>query len=91
MCVGRAVELKRLFLDELQRAAELELDLSRVTEFDSAGVQLLLLTKRVADGSGKVLRLSRLSPVVREVFLLLDLTGHFSGLQVTAPSEAGQS
>lgn len=46
--------------------AMLTLDLSGVTEFDSAGLQLLLATRRSLAARGRALRLAAPSPVVRD-------------------------
>jgi anti-anti-sigma regulatory factor len=50
------------------------LDLSAVTEFDSAGVQLLLVARREAARLGKRLVLQDASPAVHDAFALLGLT-----------------
>jgi anti-anti-sigma factor len=50
------------------------LDLANVTEFDSAGVQLLLMARREAARLGKRLALQAASPAVRDTFALLGLT-----------------
>lgn len=77
--IYRAAELKPLLLQALQPGATLEVDLSEVTEFDSAGVQLLLLAEREARAQGGALRVARQSPAVSEVLSLLDLQAHFGG------------
>lgn len=56
---------------------ELQLDLSAVTEIDSAGLQLLLLLKVEALQRGFTLRLLRHSEAVIEVFELLKLSMYF--------------
>jgi len=85
LTIGRAAELKEALLVWLDEHVGLELDLSKVTELDTAGVQLLLLTKQTADATGKVLRLVEQSLAVREVFELLHLAGHF-GAPSTTPA-----
>jgi len=47
------------------------LDLSAVTEFDSAGLQLLLMARREAARLGRQLVVSAASHAVRDVFALL--------------------
>ena len=54
-----------------------EIDLSEVTEMDSAGVQLLLAARRSAQESGRGLRVAPRSPAVDEVLGLLQLSAHF--------------
>jgi len=81
MTIYRAAELKPALLDIVRTphlsAAAPAIDLSAVTEFDSAGLQLLLLARREAQRLGKSLTLQDASPAVREVFALLgiDLEG----------------
>lgn len=73
MGIYRAVELKPQLLQKLHANDALELDLSAVTEFDAAGLQLLMLAERVSRLHGTSLRLTRISDAVREVFDLLQL------------------
>lgn len=51
----------------------LTLDLSGVTEFDSAGLQLLLATRRSLAASGRPLRIAAPSEVVRDALLVFGL------------------
>ena len=78
LTIYRAAELKDAMLAALDREAALELDLSRVTELDTAGVQLLMLIHQTARARSKRLRLTASSPAVREVFALLHLDPYFS-------------
>jgi anti-sigma B factor antagonist len=85
LTIYRAAELKPALLAAVRAAAASSanaaaLDLSAVTEFDSAGLQLLLVARRDAERLGKTLRLSGASPAVRDVFALLgiDLEGAWS-------------
>lgn len=77
MTIYRAAELKAQLLAAVQPRTDLEVDLSAVTEIDSAGVQVLMLAKRTARDQGGELKLSAHSPAVIEVFELLDLAAHF--------------
>ena len=85
LTIYRAAELKEAMLAALDRAAALELDLSRVTELDTAGVQLLMLIHQTARVRSKQLRLTAPSPAVLEVFELLRLDSYF-GDGPTTPS-----
>ena len=67
-------ELKQPLLESLANQATPILDLSQVSEMDSAGLQLLLLLKREADSLGRPLRLSGNNPVVNEVLELCNLS-----------------
>ena len=77
LTIYRAAELKPLILEPLGEAKFLEIDLASVSEFDSAGVQLLMLAKREAQARGGELRLIGHSPAVLDVFELLDLAAFF--------------
>ncbi|GGY75780.1 STAS domain-containing protein [Pseudoduganella plicata] len=85
MTIYRAAELKDVLYGALQAAVAgsraLALDLSGVTEFDSAGIQLLLVAQRDAERQGQVLRLVACSPAVRDVFALTGLSARFEGEQ----------
>lgn len=56
-----------------ERAALETLDLSEVTEFDTAGLQILLATRRWASAAGRTLRMENPSPAVSSVLDLLRL------------------
>lgn len=77
LTIYRATELKQFLLDALAQPELAELDLSGVTECDTAGVQLLLMAKRAMRVRGRELRLSGHSPAVLEVLELLDLGAQF--------------
>lgn len=77
MTIYRAAELKQALLDALNGATSLEVDLHGVTEIDSAGIQLLMLTKATGQANACEVRLLNHSPAVLEVFELLDLAAHF--------------
>lgn len=63
------------FLDVTgQEHADIELDLSSVTELDTAGVQLLLMARREASAQGRRLRLSATSATVVEVLKIAHLS-----------------
>jgi len=81
LTIFRAAELKPVLLTE---PMPLELDLSGVTELDSAGVQLLMLAKRAAQAQQRELRLVAHSPAVIEVFELLNLAAYFGDPLVMA-------
>lgn len=77
MTIYRAAELKPMLLEALRCAPRLEVDLSGVTELDTAGLQVLMLAKQTAAADGRELRLTGHSPAVVEVFDMLDLGGFF--------------
>lgn len=75
-----AQESKALLQQALQAGALVALDLSAVTEMDSAGVQLLLLAQREARCAGQTFQVVRASDAVRELL-------QFMGLAETLLSE----
>ena len=74
LTIFRAAELKPVLLAE---PALTEIDLSGVTDLDTAGVQLLMLAKKTALAQGRELRLSGHSPAVLDVFELLNVAAYF--------------
>lgn len=83
--IYRAHELKAEWQAALAAAGPtLELDLSGVTELDTAGVQVLMQAKRDAQARACQLRLSRHSAAVLEVFELLNLAPYFGDPLVMA-------
>ncbi|MGA2082991.1 MAG: STAS domain-containing protein [Holophaga sp.] len=70
----------------LDRQPALQLNLSRVAELDTAGVQLLVWLKQEAHRRGKALALYAHSPAVVEVFDLLQVAGLFGDPILIAPT-----
>ncbi len=77
LTIYHALEHKQALLDALYQAKVLELDLARIGEIDSAGLQVLLLTKRESLAAGKELRILAHSPAVQEVLEFLNVTSYF--------------
>lgn len=84
LTIYRAEELKQVLLGTTADSAPLELDLSAVTEIDTAGVQLLMLAKKTALAQQRELRLVAHSPAVTDVFELLNLAAFFGDPLVIA-------
>ena len=74
LTIFRAAEIKAALLTE---PAPREVDLSGVTDIDTAGLQLLMLAKKTAQAQRRELRLVAHSPVVSELFELLNLVRYF--------------
>ncbi len=72
LTIQRAAELKPVLVQAARAEAPL-IDLSGVTELDTAGVQLLLLARRVAAARGVPLRLAAASEAVRETMTFLGI------------------
>ncbi|MGF6400268.1 anti-sigma B factor antagonist [Pseudomonas frederiksbergensis] len=68
-----AAEWKTRLDDLIAQGEDLELDLGRVQELDTAGLQLLIMAKKEANLRNRQLRLANHSPAVLEVFALCDL------------------
>lgn len=74
LTIFRAAELKPLLFAEPPAT---EIDLSAVTEIDSAGLQLLMLAKKTALAQGRELHLTGHSEAVVDVFELLNVAAYF--------------
>jgi len=73
MTIYRAAELWPALLEAVRMHDAPALDLSNVSEFDSAGLQLLLVGRQEAARLGKHLAVSAASSAVRDVFALLGM------------------
>jgi anti-anti-sigma factor len=77
MTIYTALDLKQELVPCLAEAPHLELDLSRVNEMDSAGMQLLMLLKRETGKRGSHLALSAHSPAVTEIIDTFNMAAYF--------------
>jgi len=77
MTIYTALEQKNELSQYLNTDHELHLDLSEVSEIDSAGLQILLFLKQEANRKNIILSLIHHSQAVVEVLELLNLTAHF--------------
>ena len=71
-----ATEQRQRLLDALSAGTEVEVDLSQVSEIDSAGMQLMVAAKREAAVRNKPLRFTCHSLPVFDILELCDLAGH---------------
>lgn len=69
--------LKEELLAALDSAERIDVDLSRVSEIDSAGIQLMVAAKKEAAARQKPLAFTGHSPAVLEALDLCDLSSHF--------------
>lgn len=76
LSIFSAAVLRQRLLDAIGSSKEVEVDLSRVGEIDSAGIQLLVAAKREAATQNKPLKLTSPSQAVLDVIELYDLFGH---------------
>lgn len=77
MNIYNASAQKDMLLKALNGCQELDIDLSQVSEMDTAGFQILLLTKREALKANKVVRLTGHSKAVTELIDLYNMAGYF--------------
>lgn len=77
LTIFTAAEQKSALLAFLNTDDQLEIDLSKIDEMDTAGLQLLILIKREAAQLGKSLSFVMHSKVVLEILELANLTTAF--------------
>ena len=77
LTIYRAAELKPMLLPLPAGEGAVEIDLSGVDEIDTAGVQLLLLARREAQGLERELKLVGRSRAVDDALTLLNLQAEF--------------
>lgn len=77
LTIYHAADLKKELLDALAAGDQLDLDLSRVEEMDTAGMQLLILAKQEATHQGKAMRIVQHSAGVREVIEFYNMAAFF--------------
>ena len=85
LTIYTAAGLKATVLELISAQDAPELDLSGITELDTAGLQLLILAKREAAHAGKTLRLTQHSQAVLDVLELTRLTPVFGDPVVLRP------
>ena len=88
LTIFRAMELKPAMLPEPPLT---DIDLSGVTDLDTAGLQLLMLAKKAAVAEGRELRLLGHSPAVLEVFELLNVAAYFGDHLVMDSRKSGNT
>ncbi|MDD5177002.1 MAG: STAS domain-containing protein [Sterolibacterium sp.] len=74
--IFNAAEQRGRLLDALDEGSEVEVDLSQVSEIDSAGIQLMIAAKREAAARNHPLRFISHSPAVFDILELCDLAAH---------------
>ena len=88
LTIFRAMELKPAMLPTPPLT---DIDLSGVTDLDTAGLQLLMLAKKTALAEGRELRLLGHSPAVLEVFELLNVAAYFGDHLVMDSRKSGNT
>jgi anti-sigma B factor antagonist len=87
LTIYHALEQKNLLLDALSSADELELDLLKVSEIDTAGLQLLILLKKEAQHTGKRVSIVAHSQAVRSVIDFCNLAAELGDPLVIPAAE----
>jgi len=77
MTIYRAADLKQQLVEAVRKSAVLEVDLAGISEFDTAGLQVLMVAKQAAAAAGHQLHLVAHSAAVIEIFEMLDVGGFF--------------
>lgn len=77
LTIYHAVDIQRGLKPLVETDADWEVDVSAVTEIDTAGIQVLLVSKRTAAGHGGGFRLVKHSRAVIEVLDAMNLAGRF--------------
>lgn len=85
MTIYRATELKDTLIAPISDDAQVEIDLSAVSEIDCAGIQLLMLAKKTALQKNCEVSMTGHSPAVVEAFELLNLASYFGDPIVILP------
>ena len=62
------VKLRKLLMKELKKVPGIELDLSKIGKFDTAGFQLFLHMKKLASSENKNVFIGKMSDTVARVF-----------------------
>ena len=88
LTIYRAAGFASELLGRIAGGAEVGLDLAGVTEFDSAGLQVLLVARREARARGGGLRLLHPSRSVLDVIETLNLQDMLSNSPAITPAEA---
>ncbi|MDD2883762.1 MAG: STAS domain-containing protein [Dechloromonas sp.] len=89
LTIYHALDQKHMLIDSLAGTPSLELDLSQVTEIDTAGLQLLILVKREAARHGKELAIVAHSPAVRQTLDFCNLATYFGDPVLITAHEQG--
>ena len=88
LTIYHALDQKQMLLDALATSNELELNLSQVSEMDTAGLQLLILLKKEALRAGKQVRIVAHSQAVSSVIDFCNMAAEFGDPLVIPAHEA---
>ena len=77
LTIYSAIKIKDKLMEALSRRKDIEIDLAKVNEIDTAGFQLLLLAKREAANQDTALHLVNHSEATLEMINLYHMAGYF--------------
>ena len=77
LSIFTAASVRERILESLDGGETVEVGLSKVSEIDCAGVQLMVAAKREAAMRNKLLSFIDYSPAVQDILGLCDLSEHF--------------
>ncbi len=83
--IYRADELRAWLAESIPSGGALRLDLEGVSDIDTAGVQLLLMGRRLAAERGCAWHCDAASPAVRELLDLFDLSAQLLTAEEVTP------
>ncbi len=87
LTIYTAMDMKQRLLEPLSTCRQVDVDLSQVSELDSAGLQLMILAKREATRLGKDIRFVAHSPSVVDVLELCGMMSYFGDPVVMAKGD----
>ena len=88
MTIYNAAAQKAMLLDALADCEELDMDMSQVNEMDTAGFQILLLSKREALKANKTVRFTAHSKAVTDLLDLYNMASYFGDPMVIPAKES---
>lgn len=90
MTIYTAATFKEEFLGHLAGCQEMEVNLSGVSEMDSAGLQIMLMLRLEASRTDKQVQFTNHSEAVIDVLEMLNLAAHF-GDPIILPADRNPS
>lgn len=87
MTIYNAAAQRQMLMEALAQCQEIDLDLSQVGEMDTAGFQILLLSKREAMKANKAFCLTSHSRAVTELLDLYNMASYFGDPLVIPAAE----
>jgi anti-anti-sigma factor len=90
LTIYHALVQKQTLLDALAATDKLELDLSQVSEMDTAGLQLLILLKKEAQRAGKCVSIVAHSQAVSSLIDFCNMAADF-GDPLIIPARQGRA